>query len=260
MKKLYYILPLMVFAFFLNSCKKSSKPTGTGTPATKPKYLVQVTQVSTGPAALGSPVSTSFTYYTYDSKKRLSTVKSGNNLTNYVYQDDGNLYSTDNVNNVDNYRIYYVFTYDGGKLTSYTLQRYSGTKITAETTYTYVYNGGRATELHFDIYYQLFTYDSNGNITKISYHGDTEFSTVYTYDNKKNAFINAPFKYPLFGDISRLSPNNQITNTTEGLSTNILTTTNYNYDSDGYPIAGTSSSDYANSSSSKFTYIYGTLE
>jgi len=262
MKTYRYLLLLMAIAVCLNSCKKSST-TGGGLkpPTTKLKYLVQATVVTTGPAILGSPVTTSFTYYTYDSKKRLNTVKNGNDLTTYAYQDDGNIYSITDVNTVDKYRTSEIFSYDGGKLKSYTSQEYSNDVLKNETTYTYVYNGDKVSELHFDIYYLLYTYDSNGNLTKIFNHsGDINYSLVYTYDNKKSAFINVPVKFPMHGDNSRFSPNNQITSTTEGLNVNVLSTTTYNYDSDGYPIAGTTSNDYASSSSSKFTYTYSTLE
>jgi uncharacterized lipoprotein YehR (DUF1307 family) len=251
----------MVFAIFLSSCKKSSTGNSTETPTTKPKYLTQIISVETGPAFLGSHVTTSNIYYTYDSKKRLSTVKnSDNSLITYVYKDDGNLFSTTRTNANGTMQGYNEFTYEGGKLTSYTSKGYRNNAVTSETTYTYVYNGDRATELHFDVYYQLFTYDSNGNLTKIFNHGQPDYSIVYSYDNKKNKFINSPFKYPVPGDNERLSPNNRTTSTTEGLSQNILTTNTYVYDSDGYPIAGTQNTDYVNSSSYKYTYIYSTLE
>lgn len=262
MKNNYYaglLVAIMLCAF---ACKKSDKANGKTPSTSKPKYLVKTTIVETGPVRLGSVVTTSFITYTYDSKKRLSTMKSGITLTTYVYKDDGNLFSITTSPGSDAYRSYKEFTYDNsGKLLSYKLQGYQNNVLTTDITYTYVYAGGdKPTELHYEIYYEKFTYDGNGNLATVFLYGDPSYTVIYTYDNKKSMFVNAPFKYPLPGDNQRVSPNNMISNTTQGLNENFTTTINYVYDADGYPTAGTESIDYAYSSSYKYTYEYSTLE
>lgn len=260
--KLYrYILLLAVFAVCLNSCKKSSKPV-TPTPTAKKKYLVRVIALDTGYIGTNVPVTLSNIYYTYDSQKRLSTEKGfDKSLTTYAYKDNGDLYSASLTNPDGTMGGYTEYTYDGGKLQSYKYTSYYNNAINKETTYTYVYDGNRVSEIHFDIYYVKFTYDSNGNITReFNYLGSDNFTSVFTYDDKKNRFINSPLKYPTLTEIIRPCPNNQVTVTTEGLQNNILTTTKYTYDSDGYPTAGLTSSDAANTGSQKFTYIYSTLD
>jgi uncharacterized lipoprotein YehR (DUF1307 family) len=261
MKTKYYLNLLMVLVLLITACKKGGSG-GTDTPAVvKPKYLTRIIIVATGPAAAGSVVTTNNIYYTYDSKKRLSTVKTGANTTTYAYLDDGNLFSINTVNTDINTRTYTEFAYAEGKVNSYKSQAYNGNTLRTETVYTYVYNGDKATELHYDIYYLLFTYDNNGNLTRIFNHGSTDFTQVYSYDDKKNKFINAPFKYPLVGDSERLSPNNRVNSTTEGLSLNLNNVNTYVYDDEGYPTAGTAkTTNYEASSTYKYTYIYSTLD
>jgi hypothetical protein len=262
-KTKHYLNLLIAFVLLISACSKKDNSGGNPPdPEAKKKYLTRVTVVTTAPEAGGGGVTTSTTDYTYDSKKRLSTAKNGTNTTTYTYYDDGNLYTLTNSNGNSANRNVYEFTYAGGKLTSYRLKVYSDNVVTTDRVYNYVYSGDKVSEIHFDVYYVLYTYDSNGNISKIFNHGDPEYSYVYGYDNKKNKFINAPLKFPTVGDIAgdRFNPNNQTTSTTEGLNQNPVLTTVYVYDADGYPISASNSSTYQYTANSTFTYTYSTLD
>jgi hypothetical protein len=263
MKAKYYFNLFIAFVLLTTACSKKDTTNPNPVPETKKKYLTRVTTVTTGPAAQGSIQTTSTTDYSYDSKKRLILAKTGATATTtYAYYDDGNLYTVTNSTGNTANRIVYEFTYEGGKLKSYTLKVYQNNAITTNRLYDYVYNGDKVSEIHFDIYYVLYTYDSKGNITKIFNHGDPDYSYIYEYDDKKSKFINSSFKYPTVGDIAgdRFNPNNRTFRTTEGLNQNIKSTFVYTYDEDGYPTGANESADYTASSTYKYTYTYNTLD
>jgi uncharacterized lipoprotein YehR (DUF1307 family) len=261
--KLYTTL-LVASLLFTFACKKSNSGGSTDTPTTtKPKkYLTRIITVSSAPGPNGTATTTtSSTYYTYDSKKRLSTVKSGDNIITYTYADDGNLYTINNtVSPTSSSTI--EFTYADGKLKLYTLRSFKGNQVQSETPYVYVYEGDRVTEIHWEIYYAKFTYDDKGNIVKMFHYGDPQYSSVYTYDDKKSMFINLLSKYPTAGDMGggMVSLNNRVTSTTEGLNQNVLSTYKYNYDDEGYPTGAVMTASIVNSVTSKYTYEYSTLD
>lgn len=210
--KVKSIVIFAALALSLIACSKKKDESGAPSVVTPKKYLTRITTVTTGPLAGGSVQTTSITDYSYDSKKRLILAKTGATATTtYAYYDDGNLYTVTNVNGDAANRSVYEFTYAEGKLKSYRLKAYRDNAVNIDRLYDYVYNGDKVSEIHFDIYYVLFTYDSNGNITKIFNHGDPDYSYVYQYDDKKNKFINSVLKYPTVGDIAgdRSNPNNR---------------------------------------------------
>ncbi len=188
-------------------------------------------------------------------------MKTGEILTTYTYNDDGNLYLISRADPSSPNRATYEFTYADGHLKQYTLKSFKGNVLDTETPYIYVYEGDRVTEIHWEIYYVKYTYDDKGNIVKIFNYGDPQFYTVYTYDDKKSMFINSLFKYPTVGGIAgSFSLNNMVTTTTEGLNQNVLSTFTYNYDDEGYPTGAVMTSSIVNSVTSKYTYEYSTLD
>jgi hypothetical protein len=264
MKTKLYTALLVASLLFTFACKKSNSGGSTDTPpTTKPKkYLTRIITVSSIPGPNGTATTTtSSTYYTYDSKKRLSTVKNGDVVITYTYADDGNLYTINTMSSPTNSSIA-EFTYADGKLKQYTLKSFKGNQVQSETPYVYVYEGDKVTEIHWEIYYVKYTYDSNGNIVKVFNYGDPQFSLIYTYDNKKSMFANAPAKYPTVGDLGgrSFSNNNMVTSTTEGLNQNVLSTFTYNYDDEGYPTGAVMTASIANAITSKYTYEYSTLQ
>ncbi|MES2429099.1 MAG: hypothetical protein V4560_19110 [Bacteroidota bacterium] len=264
MKTKHYINFFIALTLALSACKKSNSVGTTDTPVTvTQKYLVHVSTISTVPGVGSSPptTSTSTTDYTYDSKKRLSKIKSGSNASTYTYNDSGDLFSIYSTSGTAGSWSTTEFTYADGKLISYNVKTFINNALTYDNTFTYVYNGDKVTELHQGLYYYLYTYDSNGNIAKVYNHGSTDYYLIYTYDNKKSRFAASPFKYPSFepaGD--RYSPNNRITSTTEGLTQNFLDSIAYTYDADGYPITSSTSSDYKYTVTTQSTYTYSTLQ
>ncbi|MES2808224.1 MAG: hypothetical protein V4619_06345 [Bacteroidota bacterium] len=258
MKTKLFIASVAAFCLIFSACSK--KADTAPTPATKKKYLTKVIRVETSSPSSGSVVSNHIIDYTYDSNKRLSSSKSGTNISTYAYYDNGDLYTITNGSGAN--RIVYEFTYAEGKLKSYTLKSYQNNILVSSKLYEYVYDGDKVSEIHFEVYYVKYTYDSNGNVTRIFNYGSPQFTTVYEYDNKKNKIVDSRFKYPTVGDIAGdgYNPNNRTVRTTEGLNQNVKSTTIYTYDSDGYPTAGTESADYAASSTYKFTFVYSTLD
>jgi hypothetical protein len=262
MKIKLQLLLLAFFAISINSCKKSNNTNGPVTPTVKPKYLTRVIDVGTHP---GGGTNTSFIDYTYDDKKRLTGIKISdqagfnNSLSTYTYNsDDGNLYSIETSSNGIEFGNN-VFTFEGGKVKSAISTSYRDNAVFNEIKWDFVYNAkGQVSETHHEVYYETYEYDSNNNLSKVSYFGSTNYASVYQYDDKKNKFINSPFNCQSLdpaGD--RYSPNNVVKISSLGLNDNYEYLTTYVYDSDGYPTGGSSGTA---DNGDKFTYVYSTLE
>jgi len=206
-------------------------------PATtiKLKYLTQQIQVDSN--NLGTR--TTIYNYTYDYKKRLILLKSGNNETDYTYNDAGNVYSTTFTSTVATPdKIIREFTYADGKVSTAVERRYTKNNLVATNNYGFVYSGGQLTEVHasgdsangINLYY----YDSNNNIIKTDLN-TINLVTNITYDNKKSRYTNEQqtLKNAAFSSPESRSPNNTVSIT----NVNGTQTYNYTYDGDGYPTA-----------------------
>ncbi len=253
--KLKYQITFLASLCIVVACKKGNDGNNGGTvqPTAKLKYLTQITSVETSP---GIGTQTVFTNYTYDDNKRLKSVKTGSNIINYAY-DNGQLFSIERLSNGVK-TSYSEFMYEGSKVKSALVTTYRNGAVFDNVTYSYIYNGDMVTEVHYGSYYQLYTYDGNNNLAKISYHVGNDYEVTYNYDDKKNKFINSSVKYITTLDPAsdRFSPNNQIKSVSTLPGAPVINTT-YVYDSEGYPTGGTSGTA---DNGSKFTYTYSTLE
>jgi YD repeat-containing protein len=265
MKSKYQFWLLAAFMVLVGACKKnddSDKSVALVT-ANPKKYLTRIISVTITPGSNGTTtISTGNTYYIYDSKKRLTTIKDDDNTTTLTYDDNGNLYTVNSSSLTSRYRYITKFIYAGGKVKQYVLSTYKSNELKTEVPHSYIYDGDRIAETHWEEYYQKYTYDNNGNIVKVFNYGDPQYYHVYTYDTKINKLINSPIKYPTAGDTGGewVSFNNRISQTTEGLGQNVLTTYTYNYDDEGYPTGAVTTSNAINAVNNKYTYEYSTLE
>lgn len=232
-------LSLLIAFALLNSCKKNDKKTDTPTPAKKLKYLTQTTGVRGN--------ITSFTNYTYDDQKRVSTAKTGPRLTTYTYKGN-NLFSQETSDPTSGYRenIEYAYNDDGTIASSHDLV-YRNDQVSTDILFKYVVVNGRVTERHYQIYVDKLTYDNKGNLTNF-HSGQGDFDTIITYDDKLSSYTNG-FPNPnglLF------SPNNVLSNT-PSYDHASATTYTYSYDTDGYA-TGTISTTPAGITKTSFTY------
>lgn len=241
---------LLLAALFvlLISCKKSNNTTN-DTPAKKLKYLSQVISVQ--------GTTTTIIDYTYDNKKRLNTMKVNGSVTTYFYTEN-NLTSVESVTESTGYRQVTEFAYAGDILSSVAVRTYRNNVLSTQITYNYLLVGGKVTEIHHDIYVDSYTYDSNGNITKVYY---SQFDTAlnFTFDSKPSRYTNGFPKYVINADIDFVSPNNVATKSTgDGVQSGVGTYT-YNYDAGGYPTGAVYVNPTVTYSNAKYTYLYTEL-
>lgn len=225
---------LIALAALLNTCKKnnsSEKPQTT----IKLKYIIQQTTIDSNLAG----TTTIITNYTYDDKKRLISAKSGNNETDYVYNDEGNIFSTTVTSKVTiPDKSVREFTYADGKVSTAVERDYTKNDLVATTNYGFVYSGGKLTEIHANgdsgTGITLYSYDSNNNVIKTDLNAGSFVNNI-TYDNKKSPYTNWPqtLKNVAVSNTEFCSPDNAVSIS----NANGTQTYTYAYDSDGYPTA-----------------------
>jgi hypothetical protein len=209
---------LIVLVVLLNACKKNGT---VETPTKKLKYLTQVIAVN--------GTTTTFTDYTYDDQKRLTTIKTGGTTITYTYNGD-NVFSIEK-SYPDGGKEVNELAYADGKLQTMSLKNYSNNSFLNEASFGFVYNGDKLTEIHQDGHISYFYYDNN--VVKQQGEG---YAITYSYDNKKSKFANLP---PALKNIAfqirqpEYFSQNNIISIDRGV--NGINTYTYTYDSDGYP-------------------------
>lgn len=230
---------LTVLTISLASCKKGDDNNNNGgeTPVKKLKYLSQL-------KTTGTDNLTTTATFTYDDKKRISTIKYPTSTVTYAY--NGNqLFSVENDQPSTAFRDVVEFTYaTDGTIASARKRTYRNTAPPVDVTYNFYYTAGKITQIKHEIYMDTYTYDSRGNCTKV-FFDQYNFGNDYTYDDKPNSTTNGFPKYVLTSEVSNAATNNQ-TNRTGN-------TTTYTYDADGYPANATSVTP---SGTVKYAYIY----
>lgn len=231
--KITQLTLLIAFAAFLNACKKNNNEKQQTT--IKLKYIVQQTIVDSN--SLGT--TTTIINYTYDDKKRLISAKSGNNETDYAYNDDGNIYSTTITSKVSiPDKFVREFTYADGKVSTAVERDYTKNNLVATNNYGFAYSGGKLTEVHANgdsgASITLYSYDNNNNVIKTDLNAGSLVNNI-TYDNKKSPYTNWPqtLKNVAVSNAEYCSPNNTVSIS----NVNSTRTYTYAYDSDGYPTA-----------------------
>jgi hypothetical protein len=259
MKIKYYISLLMTLMLALGACKKSGSSGDNNTPPTVKKYLTQMVVVS---IAGGIGAVTSTTVYTYDSKKRKQTEKSGNVTYNYLYSDNDKLFSITQVYGDGNMLRYTSeYTYTGSLLTRLTRIMYRNNEDVIHQITDYVYDGNnRVIEEHYGLgSVNLYTYDSNNDAVKVEDRRiEGTITTVNTYDSKHRKITvtqtsnidgipstSSTYTYDSHDNVTK-------TVTTTGAKTTTVNKT-YVYDADGYMTS------FTGDDGTSGTYTYSTL-
>ncbi len=245
-------LTLLIALFaLLNTCKKSGS-TDTPAPTTKLKYLTQQTLVDSNVTGTRTTV----TNYTYDDKKRLVMIKSGDYETDYTYNDAGQIYSTTSTSKISTPdKTIRQFTYADGKISTAVEYRYTQNKLVATNNYGFAYNGGNLTEVHANgdsgMSITLYSYDSNNNIIKTDLNAGYIVTNI-TYDNKQSPYTNwqQALKNVAVSGLEFCSPNNTVSISNVNGSYSYT----YTYDGDGYPTARILR--FSTIQTDKFSYTY----
>lgn len=256
MKANYYINLLLALTLVLNSCKKNSSKSDNPTPTVQ-KYLMRSVIVNN---AAGIGLISTTTDYTYDSKKRKATEKSGKFSFIYAYFDDGKLYSsTELIDQGDALKFYTLYTYTGNLLSHEAETVYKNNQDFADYSIDFIYNGSLLTEVHSNTpYVTLNTYDSHNDLVKSEYivDGDTT-TTVNSYDSNHRKItdtITGGDPGSPNGHAYTYDSHNNITKQiiTIGTKTTTVNTT-YVYDSDGYVTS------YSSDDGGRGTFTYSAL-
>jgi hypothetical protein len=268
--KQYFALFLAI-GILLSACKKS-EPGNSNIPAKKKKYLTQMIQVSGG--------NTTFTKYTYDSQKRLASVKQGNTVIEYSYYNNNQISTIDyrSRSGTDNYETVTQYTYSvDDKLTQFISTQTTNGVYQIDHLTGVVFKDNKITELHFDDATQeILTYNANGDVSKKQFY---QSDVTYTYSDKKNVLtpdiLIKPEDYvSTHLKLSEISTSQYSVDTTtyaytfnangnmvqmDTKGSYYILKTIYAYDSDGYMTGLSSGSDDMPAQKYNVAYVYGEL-
>ena len=226
MKTHFKFLPIILFCL-LSACKKESEQVAVYTPE---QYLTRITEVK--------GLVTIVTSLTYNDKRQLATIKTGNELITYVYTGD---------------KLTRIDMLDGAVLTS--------TEITYKDNYpskglSKIYADGVLTKtLNYDYMSNLFqtnqinVYEMGNNNRRLYYAFDNAniISVIevvnrrfinydYVYGERKNVLFNASIRWPLgIENVDRVSTNEVLSIKTETQGKVHLKSFSYVYDLNGMP-------------------------
>jgi len=189
MKKQLTLL-IVTLSILLSACKKKS---GSEDPEVVPvKLLSRIIEVSGYPKP-----TTTFTIYSYDEKKRISTINRGGTLlTTYTYHGD-ELFSIetksgDDKNNAE-------FTYADGRPKQIFRKFYTKGELKSETTTGNIYTGDKITEVHVNesgvVAQKRFFRYSGDNLVGSDSQTDIFITKESIFGSKKNMYFNSRLKY-----------------------------------------------------------------
>lgn len=237
---------VMMMLTIASSCKKDSPPSSQVVPV---KLLSKVTQVQYG--------ETSFTFYTYDDKHRLKTIKDPYGTLNYTY--DGDFLSAIEPTLGSLGKI--VMTYRDGKLSK--AVRTFPDKI---RTYGFIYSADQVSEVHANengvvVNVDKHTYSNHNIIQTTSDYGQGLVTQQFIYGKGKNKFFNSAIPY-INGveTMDRYSSNEVLESKISYANGSFLTIKNiYTYDSEGFPttqISTYTTPSGASAGESRYSYEY----
>lgn len=228
-----------LFVFFLagasafTACKKDDDDKKASA-----KLLAKVT-VTEGEESTVSTLS-------YDSSKRLTSIKSEEEELKFTYDNKGNLSKLSNSDEGDKFEVEIAYT-EAGAPASAKIKAYEGDVLESELNLTYKIESGKVTEITYkaentEIGKSKITY-TNGNVTKVENTiTNDELGDIiglapvvtYTYGTKKSPFSGASLKYVIDPFISlNFFAKNEVLTEKWGDET---TTYTYTYDADAYPL------------------------
>jgi len=232
MKKQLTLL-IVAASLLLVTCKKKS---GSDEPEQTPvKLLSRIIEVSGFPTP-----TTKFRIYTYDEKKRISTISwAGKEFTTYTYHGD-ELFSIET--KFGNNKNVSEFSYADGKPKQIVRKFYTDGELKGGSILGNIYTGDKITEVHLNesgtVAQKRFYRYSGENI--VGYDSQTDIFTTKesTFGTKKNMYFNSRLKYINAAEnFDRYSANDLLTsvikypNGAEGRQKNT-----YTYDDDGFPV------------------------
>lgn len=257
MKKQLTLL-IVAASLLLVTCKKKSGP---DEPEVKPvKLLSRIIEVSGFPKP-----TTKFTIYTYDDKKRISTIKTGSSsTTTYSYHGD-ELFSIETKFG-DKKNVAEVI-YENGKPVSIAHKLYEGGDLKRQIKKGFIYTGDMITESHVNesgtVAQKIFNRYSGGNV--VGYDSQTDFFSKkdLTYGTKKSIYYNSRLKYNIsIEGFDRFSANELLSSLMKYDDGAELRQKNtYTYDDDGFPVTLLTEYTIENGMSAgtyRYTYEYKT--
>jgi len=257
MKKQLTLL-IVAASLLLATCKKKS---GSDEPEVKPvKLLSRIIEVGGFPTP-----TTTFRIYTYDEKKRISTIKIGGTTTiTYSYHGD-ELFSVET--KFDDKKYVAEVTYENGRPVSVVYKLYEGGDLKTQTKKGFLYTGDKITEAHLNesgtVMQKTFYRYSGDNVVGIDTESDFVLKQDLTYGTKKSIYYNSRLKYNIsIEGFDRFSANDLLSSLRKYDNGAELREKNtYTYDDDGFPV--TLLKEYTNESGMsagtyRYTYEYKT--
>ena len=226
-------------AFTLTSCDKDDTKPATGNDS---KRLIKMTKEQNG--------ITRVLNFTYTGDKLTSVVSTdGNEQTLFTYDAQGNVTKVEELE--DNFKNIFTYTYNNGVPATATYKSWQLTggepdELIEDDVLTYTVEGGKVTGIHLDMTQDgseadfVLTYN-NGNLEKAeSVTPGYEYLTTFAFGNKKTAFptISKYILDPYGFSVVYASKHELLTVVYDlpGVILDRTETTQYTYDSKGYPL------------------------
>lgn len=173
------VIGLLCLAF--TACSKKNEVTDD---KPKVKLLTKIAKVTTG------GTDSTFTYISYDSKNRISEIRTGNNIKAYNYTGDDLTSVTMKDANGNTTGTVITFTYNNGIIAG---AHTPNVNPVIDYTYTYTLSNGRVTRRNGPPQYSHeFTYFGN-NLASLKLVGSG--TAYYEYGADKSPFYNARYRY-----------------------------------------------------------------
>lgn len=224
------VILVLMFSASLLSCKKENK--NDLALDSREKHLVEIREQN--------GTVTTITTLTYDEKKRLSTIKTGNELTTYSYTDDkltgidlinGSVHSVSEITYKYNYPYQAVTKVYQADVLRRTLD-YNYLSSLSQTGQINILEIGRSTKRCY------FEYDNANIISQVEISNRVFINYDYEYGERKNVFFNASIRWPLgIEKFDRVSTNEILVIKTESGGLKHTKSFQYVYDTDGMPLS-----------------------
>jgi hypothetical protein len=229
MKRNTLIFMLLTSVGLLSCTKESKQDVAMDNPE---RYLTRITE--------NKGTAITITTLTYDEKKRLSAIKTGDKLTTYSYTsdkltnvdiNDGEEKTSLEITYKDNYPLKGIAEVRVAGILKRTLNYDYLSSLSRMGQINVYENGSNTRRLYYD-------YD-NGNIISTIEVANRVFTNYdYQYGEKKNVFFNASIRWSLgVESVDRVSTNEILTIKTESKGLRHQKSFSYVYDTDGMPLS-----------------------
>ncbi|WP_214226094.1 hypothetical protein [Pedobacter sp. B4-66] len=232
MKKQLTLL-IVAASLLMVTCRKKS---GSDEPEVKPvKLLSRIIEVSGFPTP-----TTKFTTFTYDDKKRISTIKTGSSSTTTYTYHGNDLFSIE-TRFGDKKNVAEV-TYENGRPASVAYKYYTNGDLKIQRKKGFIYTGDMITESHVNesgtVMQKIFNRYSGGNVVRNDSQTGDLITQDLTYGTKKSIYYNSRLKYNIsIEGFDRFSANDLLSSVRKYDNGEELHQKNtFTYDDDGFPV------------------------